>query len=161
DRRSGYRWVILLMLGLMALITFIDRTNISVAAPDIAKEFGFSKTQLGWIFGAFGFAYALGQIPGGWLSDTYGARQGLAIVVLFWSCMAMATALATGFVSMLVIRSVFGLGEASAWPAATRAMQYWFPRSERGLVNGFTHSCGQFATTLVPLVGVAIMTTWG
>jgi sugar phosphate permease len=160
-RSSGYRWVILLMLGLMALITFIDRTNISVAAPDIAKEFGFSKTQLGWIFGVFGFAYALGQIPGGWLSDTYGARKVLAIVVLFWSFMTMATALATGFVSMLVIRFVFGLGEASAWPAATRAMQYWFPRSERGLVNGITHSCGQFATTLVPLAGVAIMTAWG
>lgn len=149
------------MLGLMALITFIDRTNISVAAPEIAKEFGFSKTQLGWIFSVFGFAYALGQIPGGWFSDTYGARKVLTIVVLFWSLMTMATAHAVGFVSMLVIRFVFGIGEAAAWPAATRAMQYWFPKSERGLVNGFTHSCGQFATTLVPLAAVAIMTIWG
>ena len=160
-KRSRYRWTILLMLGLMALITFIDRTNISVTASEIAKEFSFSKTQLGWIFSAFGFAYALGQIPGGWFSDTYGARKVLTIVVLFWSLMTMTTTLAVGFVSMLVIRFVFGIGEASAWPAATRAMQNWFPKSERGLVNGVTHSCGQFATTLVPLVGVAIMTAWG
>jgi MFS family permease len=112
------------MLGLMALITFIDRTNISVAAPEIAKEFGFTKTQLGWIFSTFGFAYALGQIPGGWISDRYGARKVLAIVVMFWSLMTMMTAHAVGFISMLVIRFVFGIGEAAAWPAATRAMQY-------------------------------------
>jgi len=161
SRRSRYRWTVLLMLGLMALITFIDRTNISVAAPEIAKEFGFTKTQLGWIFSTFGFAYALGQIPGGWISDRYGARKVLAIVVMFWSLMTMMTAHAVGFISMLVIRFVFGLGEAAAWPAATRAMQYWFPKSERGLANGVTHSCGQFATTAVPLVAVAIMTAWG
>ena len=160
-KRTGYRWIMLLMLGLMALITFIDRTNISVAAPEIAREFSFSKTQLGTIFAAFGFAYALGQIPGGWFSDTYGARKVLTIVVLFWSLMTMVTAHAVGFVSMVVIRFVFGIGEASAWPAATRSMQYWFPKSERGLVNGVTHSCGQFATTLVPIVAVAIMTMWG
>jgi sugar phosphate permease len=161
QRRSGYRWMILLMLSLMALITFIDRTNISVTAPAIAKEFGFSKTELGSIFSAFGFAYALGQIPGGWFSDRYGARKVLAIVMPFWSLMTMATALAGGFISMLTIRFAFGLGEASAFPAATRAMQYWFPKSERGLVNGVTHSCNQFATTLVPFIGVAIMTAWG
>ena len=160
-RRSKYRWTILMMLGLMALITFIDRTNISVAAPEIAKEFGFTKTQLGWIFSTFGFAYALGQIPGGWFSDRYGARRVLAIVVAFWSLMTMMTAHAVGFISMLVIRFVFGLGEAAAWPAATRAMQYWFPKSERGMANGITHSCGQFATTAVPLVAVAIMAAWG
>jgi sugar phosphate permease len=160
-KRSGYRWVILVMLGLMALITFIDRTNISVAAPEIVKEFNFSKTELGWIFSAFGFAYALGQLPGGWLSDKYGSRIVLAIVVLFWSLMTMMTAHAIGFISLLAIRFVFGLGEAAAWPAATRAMQYWFPKSERGLANGVTHSCGQFATTAVPLVAVAIMTAFG
>jgi sugar phosphate permease len=149
------------MLGLMALITFIDRTNISIAAPEIAKEFGFSKTELGWIFSTFGFAYALGQLPGGWLTDRYGARIVLAAVVVFWSLMTMATAHAVGLISMLAIRFVFGLGEASCWPAATRAMQYWFPKSERGMANGITHSCGQFATTLVPIVAVAIMTTFG
>src|ERR1019366_3230978 len=102
---------ILLMLGLMALITFIDRTNISVTASEIAKEFSFSKTQLGWIFSAFGFAYALGPIPGGWLSDTYGARKVLTSVVVFWSLMSTRSALAVGFVSMLVSRFVFGIGE--------------------------------------------------
>jgi sugar phosphate permease len=160
-KASRFRWVILLMLGLMALITFIDRTNISITASEIAKEFDFSKTELGWIFGTFGFAYALGQIPGGWLSDRYGARKVLTAVVIFWSLMTMMTAHAVGLISMLVIRFVFGLGEAACWPAATRSMQYWFPKSERGMANGITHSCGQFATTLVPLVAVGIMTAFG
>lgn len=160
-KRSGYRWTILVMLSLMALITFIDRTNISIAAPRIMKEFSFTKTQMGLVFAVFAWAYSLAQIPGGWLGDTFGPRKVLTIVVLFWSLMTMATAHALGFASMLAIRFVFGLGEAACFPAATRAMQFWYPKSERGLVNGVTHSCGQFATTLVPLLGVAIMTAWG
>jgi len=160
-KRSGYRWSILFMLSLMALITFIDRTNISIAAPRIVKEFGFTKTQMGLIFGVFGWAYSLGQLPGGWLGDTFGPRKVLAAVVIFWSLMTMATAHAVGFASMIAIRFIFGLGEAACWPAATRAMQFWYPKSERGRANGITHSCGQFATTIVPIIGVAIMTAWG
>lgn len=145
----------------MTLITFMDRTNISVAAPAIAKEFQFTKTEMGLIFGAFGFAYALGQVPGGWLGDRYGARIMLTIVVLFWSVMTMGTALATGFTSMLAIRFLFGLGEAGALPATTTAVQNWYPKSERGSVNGVVHSCGQFAYTLVPLLAVTILMDWG
>jgi len=81
--------------------------------------------------------------------------------VFFWSIMTMATAHALGFISLLVIRFIFGLGEAAAWPAGTQAMQFWYPKPERGLVNGVTHSCGQFATSAVPLVAVALMTAWG
>jgi MFS family permease len=159
--RTGYRWMVLTMLALMALITFMDRTNISIAAPRMEKEFGLSKVQMGFVFSIFAWAYAAAQIPAGWLSDKFGPRKTLSLVVLFWSVMTMATAHAWGFVSLLVIRFIFGLGEAASWPAGTQAMQFWYPKSERGLVNGVTHSCGQFATSAVPLVAVALMTAWG
>lgn len=161
QQRSGYRWWILMMIALMALITFMDRTNISIAAPKMMVEFGLSKVQMGFVFSAFAWAYALGQLPGGWITDKLGPRKILAVVVLFWSLMTMATAHALGFISLLVIRFIFGLGEAASWPASTQAMQFWYPKSERGIVNGVTHSCGQFATSLVPLVAVALMTAWG
>jgi sugar phosphate permease len=161
QKRSSYRWAVLFMIAMMALITFMDRTNISIAAPRMSKDFGLSKTQMGFVFSAFAWAYALGQLPGGWITDKLGSRKVLTIVVLFWSLMTMATAHALGFISLVVIRFIFGLGEAASWPAGTQAMQFWYPKSERGLVNGVTHSCGQFATSIVPLLGVAIMAAWG
>jgi sugar phosphate permease len=161
QKRTSYRWAVLFMIAMMALITFMDRTNISIAAPRMSKDFGLSKTQMGFVFSAFAWAYALGQLPGGWITDKLGSRKVLTIVVLFWSVMTMATAHALGFISLVVIRFIFGMGEAASWPAGTQAMQFWYPKSERGLVNGVTHSCGQFATSIVPLLGVAIMTAWG
>ncbi len=161
QKRTSYRWAVLFMIAMMALITFMDRTNISIAAPRMSKEFGLSKIQMGFVFSVFAWAYAAAQIPAGWLSDKFGPRKVLTLVVLFWSVMTMATAHAWGFVSLLVIRFIFGLGEAASWPAGTQAMQFWYPKSERGLANGVTHSCGQFAASLVPLVAVALMTRWG
>lgn len=159
--RSRYRWVVCFLICLMSLIIFMDRTNISIAAPAIIKEFGLSKTEMGFVFSAFAWAYALGNIPGGWLGDRFGPRLMLTLMVLFWSVMTMATAHAVGFVSLVVIRFVFGLGEAGAWPTATRGMQHWYPKSERGFVNGATHSAALLATSVVPLVGVAIMDAFG
>jgi sugar phosphate permease len=161
QRRTGYRWLVLVMLALISLITLMDRTNISIAAPMMMKEFGFTKTQMGFVFGAFAWAYSLGQFPAGWLSGKFGPRKLLAFVALFWSLMTIATAHAWGLVSLVVIRFVFGLGESGCMPSGHQAMQYWYLKSERGLANGVFHGAGQFATSVVPLVAVAMMTAWG
>ena len=86
------RWYILLLISVMYLITYLDRVNISTAAPVISKEFGFDKVTMGVIFSAFVWAYALFQVPGGWLSDRFGARSVLTGVVAYWSIMTAATA---------------------------------------------------------------------
>src|SRR5215831_10494872 len=104
------RWYILLLIGLMYLISYLDRVNISTAAPVISKEFGFDKITMGVIFSAFVWAYAMFQVPGGWLSDRFGPRNVLTIIVGYWSIMTAATAAATGFVSFVVIRFLFGMG---------------------------------------------------
>ena len=104
------RWYILLLISLMYLITYLDRVNISTAAPVISKEFGFDKITLGAIFSAFVWAYALFQVPGGWLGDRLGPRRILTAIVTYWSVMTAATAMAGSAVSFIVVRFLFGIG---------------------------------------------------
>jgi len=156
-RASFGRWYILGLISLMYLITYLDRVNISAAAPEISKEFGFDKITMGVIFSAFVWAYAMFQIPGGWLSDRLGARGVLAVIVTYWSAMTAATALATGKISFIVVRFLFGVGEAGAFPGATRAMQLWYPRQERGFVQGITHSASRFGAAIAPPIVVVII----
>src|SRR3954453_2165464 len=110
-RPSKGRWYILLLISLMYLITYLDRVNISTAAPMISKEFGFDKITMGAIFSAFVWAYAMFQVPGGWLNDRFGPRKVLTIIVAYWSVMTAATAFATGWISFVALRFMFGLGE--------------------------------------------------
>ena len=113
------RWLVLLLISLMYLITYIDRTGISVAAPEIAKEFGLNQTELGIVFSAFLWAYAIGQLPAGWCADRFGPRIVFLVIVPFWSLMTALTSVASGIASLVGIRFVFGLGEAGGFPTAT------------------------------------------
>src|SRR6195256_1329056 len=160
-RASYGRWYILGLICLMYFITYLDRVNISTAAPAISAEFGFDKITMGAIFSSFVWAYAIFQVPGGWLSDRFGARPVLATIVAYWSVMTAATAAATGWVSFVAIRFLFGVGEAGAFPGATRAMQVWYPRRERGFVQGLPHSASRFGAAIAPPIVVLIMTTLG
>src|SRR6516165_6022005 len=159
--RSIGRWYVLGLIGLMYLITYLDRVNISTAAPVISQEYGFDKVAMGIIFSAFVWAYALFQVPGGWLSDRFGARKVLTAIVTYWSIMTAATAAATGALSFVVVRFLFGMGEAGAFPGATRAMQLWYPRRERGFVQGLTHSASRLGAAIAPPIVVLIVTTLG
>jgi sugar phosphate permease len=161
DGRSGVRWMVLLMISLMYLLTYMDRSNISVVAPAITAEFRLSKLQMGLVFSTFLWAYALGQIPGGWLGDRFGPRKVLLGIIPFWSLTVVATGLAVGGASLAITRFVLGLSEAGAFPIATRAMQLWFPKSERGLVHGVTHSFSRFAIAATPFVAVSILVALG
>ena len=155
------RWYILVLISVMYLITYLDRVNISVAAPVISKEFGFDKITMGVIFSAFVWAYAMFQVPGGWLGDRFGARTVLTIIVSYWSIMTAATAAAFGATSFIVVRFLFGVGEAGAFPGATRAMQLWYPPQERGFVQGITHSASRLGAAIAPPIVVLITTALG
>jgi sugar phosphate permease len=160
-RPTKGRWYILLLISVMYLITYLDRVNISTAAPEISKEFGFDNITMGIIFSAFVWAYALFQVPGGWLSDRYGPRAVLTGVVAYWSIMTAATAGAFSSTSFIVVRFLFGVGEAGAFPGATRAMQLWYPRSERGFVQGITHSASRAGAAIAPPIVLLIMINLG
>jgi sugar phosphate permease len=160
-RATKTRWLILLLIGIMYMITYMDRTGISIAAPSIAHEFGFSQTAIGIVFSVFLWAYALGQVPAGWFADRFGPRLTLLILVPLWSVMTAMTSVATGILSLIIVRFIFGLAEAGAFPAATRGMQLWFPSSERGIVHGVSHSFSRFAVAIVPFIAVSIIAALG
>src|SRR5947208_9392500 len=163
-QRQGWgigRWYILLLISLMYLITYLDRVNLSTVAPVISKEFNFDKSTMGFIFSAFAWSYALFQVPGGWIGDRFGPRRVLTVIVSYWSAMTALTSLATGAVSFFVIRFLFGIGEAGAFPVATRAMQLWYPRRERGLAQGVTHSASRLGAAITPPIVLTIMLNLG
>src|SRR5215471_10202172 len=123
------------LLGLvfaLTVITYFDRLCISAAMPSIAAQFGLTPEQRGWVFSAFTFAYAVFEIPSGWLGDRFGARMALTRIVLWWSALTMLTGAALGFWSLLVFRFLFGAGEAGAFPNIARAVSRWFPDREQG-----------------------------
>jgi len=157
-RRSHGRWYILGLICLMYLITYLDRVTISNTAPEIRTEFGFDQKTMGWIFSSFVWAYALFQVPGGWLSERFGPRVILACLVAYWSLMTAAVGLASGWLSFMVLLFLLGTGEAGAFPGATRAMQMWYPRRERGFCQGFTHSASRLGAAVAPpIIGLIII----
>src|SRR4029077_1191809 len=159
--RSKGRWYILVLISVMYLITYLDRVNISVAAPVISKEFGFDKITMGVIFSAFVWAYAIFQVPGGWLGDRFGARKVLTIIVSYWSIMTAATAAAFGVTSFVVFLFLVDIGQAGAFLGATRAMKLWYAPQERGFVQGITHSASRFGAAIAPPIVVLITTMLG
>ena len=112
---------------MLAVIQYVDRVAISQAMPDIAKDMGFTDAQKGAVFSAFGLAYALFEIPTGWLGDRIGARKVLMRVVLWWSFFTAATGWAWNYASMVVTRFLFGAGEAGCFPNLTKAFSAWLP----------------------------------
>jgi len=160
-RPSRTRHNVLSLLVLHYANTYMDRVAIAAAAPMIVAEFGFNQVTLGIIFSAFSLSYALFQIPGGWLADRFGPRRVLTGIVCYWSIFTMATAVAWNAVSLIVIRFLFGAGEAGAFPAATRAFSRWLPVTERGFAQGITHSGARLAGAITPPLVALMMVTWG
>jgi sugar phosphate permease len=161
SKSSHVRWVVLLLLCLMYLITYLDRVSLANTAGPIMKEYGFNKVTMGIIFSAFIWAYALFQVPGGWLGDRFGPRKVLSVIMAYRTVIAILTTTAMGFASFWGIRFALGVGEAGAFPTATRAMQMWFPRDERGFVQGISHAASRLGAAVGPPIAVAIMLHYG
>jgi MFS transporter, ACS family, glucarate transporter len=115
----------------LAIVTYVDRVCISQAAPLISGDLGLTKVEMAWAFSVFGWAYALFEIPGGWLADRLGPRRVLMRIVIWWSFFTAATGWAWNVVSLLLTRTLFGMGEAGCFPNLTRIFTLWLPQHER------------------------------
>ena len=146
------RHLILWLTVLLYMVTYFDRVLISTAMPEIQKEYGFSTVTVGWIFAAFQISYALFQIPGGWLGDRIGPRKMLTVIVMWWSAFTAFTALSWSAASMIVCRFLFGVGEAGAFPNATRSLSRWMLPSERGWAQGITHAGARLGAAITPVM---------
>jgi ACS family glucarate transporter-like MFS transporter len=142
---------------LLAMLVLVDRIAISVAKDDITSSLSLSDKQFGWILSVFALGYALFQAPSGYLADKYGARKVLTAVVFLWSLFTIFTGLASGFVFLLIVRFLFGCGEAGAFPGISKMIYNWIPIKERGAVNGINFSGGRIGAAFsLPIIAVVI-----
>ncbi|MCA6998413.1 MFS transporter [Dickeya solani] len=149
-RPTKRRYFTLLMIFITVVICYVDRANLAVASAHIQKEFGITKTQMGYIFSAFAWTYTLCQIPGGWFLDRVGSKVTYFIAIMGWSIATLLQGFATGLASLIGLRAVTGLFEAPAFPTNNRMVTSWFPEQERASAVGF-YTSGQF-------VGLAFLT---
>jgi MFS transporter, ACS family, glucarate transporter len=154
--RTRY-WVIVFAITL-AIITYIDRVCISKAAPLIQTDLGLNKKQMGYAFAAFAWAYALFEIPGGWLGDKIGPRKVLMRVVVMWSAFTTATGWAFNLVSLVIYRFLFGMGEAGCFPNLTKAFTIWLPRIERVRAQGIMWLSARWGGAFTPLLVAWVLT---
>ncbi|MES2595290.1 MAG: MFS transporter [Verrucomicrobiota bacterium] len=152
--RVRYR-VVGFMLALGA-VTYLDRACIAALSPDIRRDLGLSKEEMSWVFSAFAVAYAAFEIPTAWWADRVGTRRVLTRIVMWWSAFTMATAAAWNLASLVVIRFLFGAGEAGAWPNVARTFSRWIPRTERGRVQGIFFAAAHGVGGLTPLIALAV-----
>lgn len=146
----------------LAIVTYIDRVCISQAAPYIMADLGLSKQEFGIALSVFAWAYALFEIPGGWLGDKFGPRVTLMRVVVMWSLFTALTGWAWGLVSLVVFRFLFGMGEAGCFPNVTKAFTTWFPKSERVRAQGVMWLSARWGGAFTPLLVVWVLSimTW-
>jgi len=155
------RFTLLRFAFALSVVTYLDRVCIATAAPFIRDELHVSGVQMGWVFSAFTFAYAIFEIPSGWLGDTIGPRKVLTRIVLWWSAFTMATGAAWSFVSLLTCRFLFGAGEAGAFPNTSRSFAEWFPLKERGRAHGIIFMATRLGGALAPPLAVFIIAAAG
>jgi ACS family D-galactonate transporter-like MFS transporter len=155
DKPTKRRWFVLFLVCIITFINYLDRANISVAAPFISKEFGFDAAKMGLIFSAMSWSYTCMQIPCGWVLERLGPRIVYGIALFGWSVFTGTMSLTYNFASMIFCRLGLGFFEAPAFPANGRIVTTWFPSKERGLAIG--------AYTGAEYVGLALCTpilTW-
>jgi MFS transporter, ACS family, glucarate transporter len=136
------RWLLVFWLFVLSAVSFLDRTNISIAGSSLATDYGLSNQQLGFVFSAFLIGYALFQTPGGWLADKLGARRVLTAAVLWWGVFTALVAVlkstaAHALFFFIAIRFLLGAGEAIIYPASNQFVTRWIPTHQRGMANGW------------------------
>ena len=160
--RHRVRGKVVVLLCVLYAISYVDRVNISTAAPYLQSDLGLSDAQLGLVLSAFSIPYAFLQVAGGWVGDRLGARRTLSWLSGVWAAATIATGAATGLGSLFGARLLLGFGESAAFPTATTAMSRWLPAQLRGTGQGLVHAASRLGNALAPLVVGALiaLTTW-
>ena len=151
----------------LSMITYLDRVCVASAAPAMVHDLGLqSVADLKWVFTAFALAYSLCEVPSGWLGDVFGPRRVLIRIVLWWSVFTALTGVVGlsaggvvlgGLGTLVLVRFLFGMGEAGAYPNITRALHNWFPPQQRGFAQGAVWMCGRLMGGLTPLVWMLLV----
>jgi ACS family glucarate transporter-like MFS transporter len=159
-RKTNFRWWIVVMLFVVTSINYADRAVLAIAGPVLSKDLGINSAQMGFIFSAFGWAYVLGQLPGGWLLDRFGSRIVYALSIFTWSLVTIMQGFvgffagATAVLVLFALRFAVGIAESPSFPGNSRVVAAWFPRQERATAAAIFNSAQYFATVIfAPIMG--------
>ncbi|PWK28522.1 sugar phosphate permease [Arcicella aurantiaca] len=155
------RYQLLLVFVIFAIITYLDRNSISVIGTKITDELQLSDKQWGLVLGAFSLAYGAFEIPTGMLVDRYGPRITLFRIVIWWSIFTILTGFVQGFYMLLIVRFLFGAGEAGAFPTASVAIARWFPAIQRGSIQSVVWMGSRLGGALAPFLSVMLANAYG
>jgi MFS transporter, ACS family, D-galactonate transporter len=152
---------VLVLLWLSVFLNYIDRSNLSIAAPQLKSELGLSATQLGVLLSAFFWTYACLQIPAGWLVDHLEVKWVFAGGFLIWSAATAVTGVLHSFAALLAVRVILGIGESVAYPSYSKIIANHFPMARRGLANSIVASGLCFGPSFGLLFGGTLMGRFG
>ena len=150
EKPTRARYLVMLMIFVSVVITFLDRSNLSITAPAMRTELGIDTVHMGWLLSAFGWTYAFCQIPGGWLVDRIAPRYLYPLILILWSIATVMLGVVSGIVMLIALRLLIGVLEAPSYMINNMVVSSWFPDRERAGAIGF-YTSGQF-------VGLAFLT---
>src|SRR5215471_4297860 len=160
-RPTRVRWKVLAWLCSLSAITYIGRICIIQVREDIEFSHHITPVLTAYAFSAFSLAYALFEVPSGWLGDRLGPRRVLARIILCCTLFTALTGAAWNLASLVVFRFLFGAGEAGAFPNISRASREWFPFSERGLAQGLVWMFARWGGAIAPLLIMVLARPFG
>ncbi|MBT2719866.1 MFS transporter [Bacillus sp. ISL-46] len=158
---QNWKYVIIILLFLGWSIGNFDRFFMNYAILGISKDLQLSASQTGIVLSSFFAGYALMQIPGGWLADRFGFRKIIIMAVFAWSVFTILSGMAWSFMSLILIRFLFGLGEGSFFPSASKGIASWFPQNERSRAMSFMLTSGTIMGVITPIIGTQSMQSIG
>ncbi|MCL4661351.1 MFS transporter [Burkholderia multivorans] len=163
DRPRGLnlRWVIVAIITLLTLTNYLDRGNLSVAAPLIMRDLHISNTMMGVILSAFVWPYALTSLPTGWAVDRFGAKVLMAFAAGTWSIVGVFTGLARSVQTFVWCRIALGVAESPLFPSGIKATDAWFPDHEKAIASSIYLSASQFGLAIAPPVSTFLMVAYG
>ncbi|MEI2653731.1 MAG: MFS transporter [Microthrixaceae bacterium] len=150
-------WVVVFAVTL-AVLSYIDRVAISKAAPYIMQDLGLTKTEMGRVFSAFALAYALAEIPSGWMGDTYGPRKVLMRIVVWWSFFTASVTVMWNGLALMINQLLFGAGEAGCFPNLTKMFTTWLPSRERVRAQGIMWMAARWGGAFTPILVAPVFT---
>ncbi|MEJ7826564.1 MAG: MFS transporter [Segetibacter sp.] len=160
-QKIPYRFRVLALLCSLTTLTYLDRICISIVGVRIKTEFGLNNLQFGWVLASFSLAYAMFEIPSGVWGDRIGPKALFIRIVLFWSLFTALTGLATGLISLIAIRFLFGIGESGTYPNCMIVMSRWFPVQEIGRALTWVGIGSQIGSAIAPLIIIPIAVSFG
>lgn len=158
--RINIGWIVLLIF-LGTMMNYMDRVNISLAAPAMVKEEGWSMVELGVVLSSFFWGYFLFQLPGGWLADRFGGRRVMTVAGYWWSVFTALTAFPRSLPVLTGVRAALGLGEAVNFPGGTSIVARWLSPKTTARVQGFNLSAIAMGPLIATPLSVFLITTWG